>query len=337
MKKLVLYIFLSATLFSTMEVVLKVAGNHLDAFQLTLIRFFIGGVFLLPFAFLEIRKYHTVFTKKDIIHMIAMGVVCICISMIFFQLGVVNSKASTAAVIFCINPMFTMFFAHFMTEEKLNRTKVIALAIGLLGIIFMVNPLHMEAGNTPLGVIYTILAALTFGLYSAMGRTSVRRLRGITQTSFSFVFGSIIMIPILLIMHRPILDGVSANNILMILYLGIMITGLGYLFYFLAMEISDAATASIVFFVKPALAPVFAVITLHEVIGLNGYIGILLIFVGSYINLREQKSKKAAVITETAKTNSQTALKNETEIRTDDKSLKAEEDTVDEGNNHKGI
>jgi drug/metabolite transporter (DMT)-like permease len=71
-----------------------------------------------------------------------------------------------------------------------------------------------------------------------------------------------------------------------------MITGLGYLFYFLAMEISDAATASIVFFVKPALAPVLAVIALRETIGVNGLLGILFIFVGSYINLREQKAKK---------------------------------------------
>jgi len=292
MKKLVSFIFISAALFSTMEVVLKIAGNHLDAFQLTLIRFFIGGVFLLPFALLEIKKYHTVFTKKDYLHMLAMGVICICISMVFFQLGVENSKASTAAVIFCINPMFTMIFAHFITEEKLNRTKMIALIFGLLGIVFMVNPMNLEPGNTVLGVIYTILSAIFFGLYSAMGRTSIRRLRGITQTSLSFLFGSIVMVPILLIMDRPIIAGVSAENIWMVLYIGIMITGLGYLFYFLAMEISDAATASIVFFVKPALAPIIAVIALHEVVGVNGFIGILLIFIGSYINLREQTSKK---------------------------------------------
>lgn len=292
MKKLVLFIFISAALFSTMEVVLKIAGNHLDAFQLTLIRFFIGGMFLLPFALLEIKKFHTVFTKKDFLHMLAMGVICICVSMVFFQLGVENSKASTAAVIFCINPMFTMIFAHFITEEKLNRTKAIALTFGLLGIVFMVNPLNMESGNTVLGVIYTILSAIFFGLYSAMGRTSIRRLRGITQTSFSFLLGSIVMVPILLIMDRPIIAGVSTENIWMVLYIGIMITGLGYLFYFLAMEVSDAATASIVFFVKPAWAPIIAVIVLHEVVGINGFIGILLIFIGSYINLREQTSKK---------------------------------------------
>jgi drug/metabolite transporter (DMT)-like permease len=275
-----------------MEVVLKIAGSQLDAFQLTLIRFLIGGFFLLPFALLEIKKNQTVFTRRDFIHMLAMGVVCICVSMVFFQLGVENSKASTAAVIFCINPMFTMLFAHFITEEKLNRNKIIALTVGLVGIVFMINPLRMEPGNTVMGVSFSILAALTFGLYSAMGRTSVRRLRGLTQTSISFILGSVVMIPILVLMDRPIIAGVNSDNIWMVLYVGIMITGLGYLFYFLAMEISDAATASIVFFVKPALAPVIAVIALRETIGVNGLLGILFIFVGSYINLREQKAKK---------------------------------------------
>ncbi len=298
MKKLVLYILISAGLFSTMEVVLKIAGNHLDAFQLTFIRFLIGGLFLLPFACLEIKKFQTVFTKKDFLNMLLMGVVCICISMIFFQLGVENSKASTAAVIFCINPMFTMIFAHFMTEEKLNRIKLIALLIGLIGIVFMINPFKMEPGNTPLGVCYSIVAAITFGLYSAMGRTSVKRLRGITQTSISFILGSIVMIPILLVMDRPIFTGISTENIWIVLYIGVMVTGLGYLFYFLAMAKSDAATASIVFFVKPALAPIFAVIALHEVVGINGLIGILFIFIGSYINLREQKARKIIALSE---------------------------------------
>ncbi|MDD4566229.1 MAG: DMT family transporter, partial [Eubacteriales bacterium] len=132
MKKLIIYILGSAALFSTMEVALKVAGTQLDAFQLTLIRFMIGGLLLLPFALIEIRKNQTVITKKDMLHMLVMGIVCICISMVFFQIGVENSKASTAAVIFCINPMFTMLFAHFMTEEKLHRIKVIVLALGLL-------------------------------------------------------------------------------------------------------------------------------------------------------------------------------------------------------------
>jgi drug/metabolite transporter (DMT)-like permease len=224
-----------------------------------------------------------------------MGIVCICISMVFFQLGVENSNASTAAVIFCTNPMFTMLFAHFMTEEKMNKQKSIALAIGLIGILFMMNPFNMAPGNTPLGITYTLLAALTFGLYSAMGKISIHKLGGLTQTSISFIIGSIVMLPILLILEKPILSGIAVDNILVILYIGVMVTGIAYLSYFMIMKESDAATASIVFFIKPAIAPIFAVILLREVIGINGILGIVLILAGSYINLREQKVKKESL------------------------------------------
>lgn len=277
-----------------MEVALKIVGVQLDAFQLTWVRFMIGGLFLLPFAIWEIKKYKTVITKKDFIYMALMGIVNICISMIFFQLGVIHSKASTAAVIFCMNPMFTLIFAHFITEEKLNRNKIIALVFGLLGIVSMINPFHIEPGNTLIGAGYSTLAALFFGLYSAMGRITIKRLRGLTQTSISFLIGSVFMFPILLFLDRPIFEGINTGNIGLVFYVGIIVTGIGYLLYFLAMEASDAATASIVFFVKPALAPIIAVIILHEAVGLNGIIGILLIFIGSYINLRQQMKKKIA-------------------------------------------
>lgn len=92
MKKLIIYILGSATLFSTMEVALKVAVSQMDAFQLTLIRFTIGGLFLFPFALIEIRKNQTIITKKDMLHMLAMGIVCICISMVFFRWGLKNLK-----------------------------------------------------------------------------------------------------------------------------------------------------------------------------------------------------------------------------------------------------
>ena len=50
MKKAYGFVVLTAFLFGTMEVACKVAGNQLDPFQLTFIRFAIGGLILLPFA-----------------------------------------------------------------------------------------------------------------------------------------------------------------------------------------------------------------------------------------------------------------------------------------------
>ncbi len=291
MKKIVFTIILSATLFSTMEVALKIAGSDFDAFQLTFLRFLIGGLFLLPFAFKRMRRKNIQIQGKDYLYLLLLGTVCIPVSMIFFQLGVENANAATAAVIFCINPMFTMLFAHFITEEKLNRNKIWALLVGLAGILFMIAPWNMAEGNTLIGTIYSTLAALLFGLYSALGRRTIHRLGGLPQTSISFLLGSLVMVPLLLVLDKPLFSGITVENAGMVLYVGIMITGLGYLSYFMTMERADAATASIVFFIKPGLAPIIAVLVLQEVLTFNSFLGIFFVFVGSYINLREQRLK----------------------------------------------
>jgi drug/metabolite transporter (DMT)-like permease len=57
----------------------------------------------------------------------------------------------------------------------------------------------------------------------------------------------------------------------------------------MAIRWSDASTGSIVFFLKPAIAPVVAVIVLHEVLLWNSYLGIALMLAASYVNLRESK------------------------------------------------
>ena len=127
MKKAYGFVVLTAFLFGTMEVACKVAGNQLDPFQLTFIRFAIGGLILLPFATVELRKAKIRLTARDLLRLAGVGILGISLSMVFFQLGVSNSNASTASVLISINPLFTMVFAHFFTSEKLNRHKFVVL------------------------------------------------------------------------------------------------------------------------------------------------------------------------------------------------------------------
>ena len=288
MKKAYFFVVLTAFLFGTMEVACKAAGSQLDPFQLTFLRFAIGGLILLPFAVGELKKNSVILSVKDILTLAGVGALGIPISMVFFQLGVMNSNAATASVLICINPFFTMVFAHFFTEEKLNRNKFIVLAIGLAGIVFMIKPWNIQEGNTVLGIIYMLLAAIFFGAYTVAGKVSVQKLGIMAQTSISFIVGSLILLIIILITGKPVIEGVT-DNIILVMYVGIFVTGMGYFSYFMAIKKSDAATGSLAFFIKPAIAPVMAVIFLKETILWNTYIGIGLILAASYMNIRYQR------------------------------------------------
>ena len=275
-----------------MEVALKLAGSSLDPFQITFLRFFIGGIVLLPFAVHEYRRQPKGFmTKRLWLRMLFLGAINVPFSMVFFQFGVVNSNAATAAVIFCSNPIFTMLFAHVMTDdEKINKRKLLALAFGAVGLIFMIHPWAMQAGNTMLGMLLTIAGAATFALYGIIGSKTVAQVGIFTQTTATFLFGSVILLCILPALGRPIITGV-VDDIWLVLYVSIVVTGGGYILYFLAVKSSNATTASITFFLKPVIAPIFAVILLGEAITYNMYIGIALILAASYILIFKPKNK----------------------------------------------
>ena len=291
MKKVILYVCLTAFLFGTMEVALKIGGNNLDPLQLTFLRFFIGGLVLAPMAVKDGKKEALSLTGRDLTWLLLVGIMGIPISMLSFQLGVQRCNAATAASLICLNPLFTMVIAHLFTSEKMNRRKTVAFGVGLVAAFFMIRPWDIQPGNTALGMTFMLIASVTFAAYTVMGRQSIERLGTFPQTSISFLLGSLVLLLIMIPMGRPVVAGVL-ENWQVVLYCGLMVTGLGYMFYFLAIKGSDATTGSIAFFIKPAIAPILAVVILHETLYWNTIVGIGLLITASSLTLYDTYKQK---------------------------------------------
>lgn len=291
MKKVVFCIIMAASIFATMEVALKIGGSGLDSFQLTAVRFLIGGLVLAPPAYLESRHSGYRLKLKDTAWMAVLGIIGIAVSMVAFQMGVLRCNASTSAPLFCTNPLFAMVIAHIFTTEKMDRLKWISFALGIIAAVFMIRPWDVQEGNTVSGMIIMLFAAVTFAAYTVMGKRSIARIGTYTQTSVSFIVGSLILLIVTGVLGHPIISGL-AENLAVVLYCGIVVTGIGYLFYFLAIRYSDASTGSITFFIKPAIAPVFAVIILHETVYWNTVVGIILLIAASVITITDTVLKR---------------------------------------------
>lgn len=288
LKKVVLCVCMAALLFSTMEVALKIGGGGLDSIQLTFIRFLIGAVMLLPFAVHE-RKGKGMPSLKDTIWVSVTGIMGVAVSMVLFQYGVMRCNAATAATMICMNPMFTMVIAHMFTAEKMNRRKTIAFIMGIIAMVFMIRPWDIQEGNTVLGMCLMTAAAITLAAYTVMGKRSIARVGTFTQTCIGFFAGCIVLLIVLFVLHLPIVDGLR-ENIMVVLYVGIFVTGLGYSFYFLAIRFSDASTGSITFFIKPAIAPVLAVLVLGESLYWNTIVGAVILITASFITLSRKEA-----------------------------------------------
>ncbi|EYE87552.1 membrane protein [Fervidicella metallireducens AeB] len=283
MTKGYLYIILSAFIFSTMELVSKMISSELNPFQLTFIRFLIGGLILLPFALKDMKAKKISLKKEDFLFLSMLAFLSIIISMTFFQLAVLYTKASTVAVIFSTNPIFTIPFAHLILKEKIDKNMIFSLFLSLGGIVLIFNPFNISPDYV--GIILAVLSALTFSLYTVVGKLRIEKYGGTILNSFTFLIGVFMLLFIMLIFKIPVFKGINLGNIFQLVYLGVVVTGLGYLFYFSAIKETSASTASIVFFIKPALAPLLSFIILKESIPLNTLTGILLILFGAYVTL----------------------------------------------------
>ena len=303
MKKGYWFIIMSAFLFSTMEIVLKMVSNQFNPIQISFLRFFIGSMMLLPLALKSLKNKKLSLNKDDYSFFMLTGFICVVVSMTFFQLAVFYCKASLVAVLFSCNPVFVVTFAFFLIGEKLYKHTIITMGLSIIGMVFILNPFNMTISLQ--GIIFIAISTITFALYSVICNKKSGILGGVVITCFSFLMGSIEMIVLMLITkisfvskflsdnglkefsNIPIFHGITLSNMPMLAYISIFVTGLGYTFYILAMEETSVSTASIVFFIKPALAPILALIILKEAIAVNTMIGIAFIVIGSIINFRE--------------------------------------------------
>lgn len=285
MKKGVVYLLLTALLFASIEVSLKLAGSSFGALQMTFLRFFIGGLFLLPFAVIDLKKRGVKLDRGDWLWLGMLGTICVCFSMTLYQLGVMTTSASLAAVIISMSPVFTMTFAHFLVNDRFTKRKALVLTLNLIGLLIVANPFGAGPAGSYSGVGLILGGTVLFGLYTALGKKRIAKIGGIAQSSLSFLLGCLPLLAGLLLFGVPVLDGISLNSLPILLYLGIFATGIGYYCYHKVIELAGPSTASITFFIKLVFAPILAFLVLHEEITLSVIIGILFVVAGSAVNL----------------------------------------------------
>ena len=287
-RKSILYIVLTAFCFGTMEVASKLGGASFDSIQLVFLRFVIGGLILLPFAVHDLKKKNYRLTLSDWLYLLALGAVCVCISMAMFQIGVKRINANLASIIISMNPLFTMIFAKFIVDEPFTKKKALVLVISFAGLVIVVNPATLIGGTIDVtGLLITVGAAVSFGLYTAMGKKRIAKLGGMVENAVSFLLGSAVLLVFMAISGTPVLAGINTETLPVLLYLGICVTGIGYYAFLKAIELSGASNASIAFFIKPVVAPIAAWLVLGEAITWNFIAGGVVILIGSYINMRK--------------------------------------------------
>lgn len=273
-----LYLAVTIILFSTLEVVSSPLKGLVDPLQLTFMRFAIGGLTLLPIILINKEKI----TRKDFLFLAGLGVLNIVISMGSLQLSISMGKASTAAILVSSNPIFVALFSVLLLKENFTINKAICIIMGIIGISLIVFK-GGSGGDTVQSIFFGIFASITFGLYTVLGKLKSENISSLTMICVSALLGSIFYVPILLYKGMPLFC-FPHGSVIRILYMGVFLSGIAYITYMKALKILTASKGSMVFFLKPVIASLLAVVFLNETIGINTIIGAALVLLGLSIN-----------------------------------------------------
>ena len=301
MKKGYGYIAVAVIMFTSFEVVLKFIAGQINPVQLTLCRFAIGFIFLLPVALHNLKKREKQLDRKTMAYFALLGLIGIALCMPVLQMAVSYTNSSVAAVMFSCNPVFVTFLAFFLLKEPIKPRHIAALALEILGTVVIISPWNTKLNM--MGVALALLSTLLFSLYGVMGKRKVAEFGGAVVTCFSFFFGSLIVLALILLSHIPVvaqmfqsiglnsfanipvLAGYTWENLPYVLFVSVGVAGIGFCAYFLAMEYQPASVVSLVYFFKPALSPLLAWWVHGEEIAPNMLVGVILIVFGSLCSI----------------------------------------------------
>jgi len=311
-------IALCTLIFSTMEVMLKLpaVSGVFHPMQITVERFLIGGLCLIPFAMAALKKKNLRLTHSHLRYFALTGLLCVPLSMVLFQLAVSFGQASVVAVLFSGNPIFVTVLAFLILRESIHWNNIVALGLGVCGILAIINPFAQDTNVNLLSVAFVIISALLFSLYSVFGKRQTSQCGGIVVTCLSFLFGGVELLALLLLGHLapvatfyhliglsifcdvPFFSGISAHTLPYFLFICVINSAAGYVFHMMAMEKTGPHMTNLIFFFKPVLAPVLALVVLGEAITSNMIVGIVFFLLASLAGIipTALRAKKEALL-----------------------------------------
>ena len=180
-----------------MELAGKLLGDGISPFAITAWRFLIGGACVAPFAVRAWTRNKIKLTVSSILKLGLLGILNVVISMLLLQWAIYYGKASLVAVIVSMNPLFVSVFALVLLKEKLSKFQIYSLFVGLVGLIIIIlgekELLQQNFVNLPLGIVFAILAGITFALYTVLTKWAVSQYGNLITNSVSFLFGGIVL------------------------------------------------------------------------------------------------------------------------------------------------
>ena len=283
-----LSLFVANFIWGTSFLSTKLLLIYIPPVTIAFVRFVIAS-FILTLYIKFVKKEKMMIFHDDMLKLVMLGVFGITIYYFGENISLKTITISSASLILSLIPAVTLILSIVILGEKATWINIIGIIIAFAGasfIIFKGTNLY-EIGNIKEGYIYIFIATLSFSIYSIIGKEVMLKRSPIHATTFTFIFGSIFLIPLVCYELCTLNITVDFPRIVLnLLYLSFVCSIGGYFLWNWGLERIEAGKASVYLNIIPLTSVSLGSLYLGERFTFGVILGGVLILSGIYLTNR---------------------------------------------------
>ena len=226
----------------------------------------LAGLLMLPIYFWERRtKGVAAWTIADVPMLMFLGTFGVALNQLFFVFGIGRTSVAHAAIMIGMTPILVLAIASAIGQETLRAAKLLGMALALAGVATLQFSPSKGTLTTVAGDFFIFLAAVTFAVFTVMGKRVVGNFSSITINTFAYVGGGAVLLPTTLWQSSGFaFRHLSWATWASVFYMAAFPSVLCYLIYYYALAHIPASRVAAFSYLQPLLATVLAIPLLGE-------------------------------------------------------------------------
>ncbi len=189
-----------------------------------------------------------------------------------------HTSVGMATILYYCAPILVFFAAPFLFGEKITALQLAGIGAAIAGTV-LVNAMSIRTGDFSVALLYALGAALLYATVMVCNRF-MRNIAGMDSSFIQLLIAAIVMSLYSYATTGIPLTFAAPSDMLLVLILGIVHTGMIFPLYFYAVQKLSPQDTAIFSYLDPASALVFAFVFLGEALVWYQLLGALLIFGG---------------------------------------------------------
>lgn len=278
-----IYALVAVIFWGVSFVATKAALREMSPLALIVMRFALGLVLL--YGLLLARGESMRISRIDLPALLLMGFLGVFLHQMLQAHALTLTSAVNTGWLIGITPLWSAILAAIFLKERFGGLKLAGLILGFAGAVMVIFNGTFDWSMVKLpsttGDLLILVSTLNWAVFSIVVVGTIKRLGALRATASMMVPGWLMLLPFFLAKQSwREYDGLSAQTWAAILFLGIGCSGLGYLFWYGALERIDASKVASFLYIEPIVTFVAAVLLLGEPIRLLTILGGLMVIAG---------------------------------------------------------